>query len=156
MHNKTERRDVFWHISKSCFDSGSMRCLSGWSFQSTRYSTMFRMTADLHMQSQWPMLSIHCLNHVYINIPQTTHGQTKCTHMALCLWLGHMQDGVVFCVGIPGRHAGGSGLGTKAKDTDLCFTQTYFHCTVKGTNAVSAATFPCYPVSRCQSQLQCV
>lgn len=50
-------------------------------------------------------------------------------------------------VGIPGRHAGGLGLGTKAKDTDLCFTQTYFHCTVKGTNAVSATTFPCYPLA---------
>lgn len=31
----------------------------------------------------------------------------------------------------------------KAKDTDLCSTQTYFHCTVKGTNAVSATAFPC-------------
>lgn len=54
-------------------------------------------------------------------------------------------------VDVPGRHAGGSGLGTKAKDTDLCFTQTYFHCTVKGTSAVSAATFPCHPVRTCQS-----
>lgn len=35
------------------------------------------------------------------------------------------------------------GFWAKAKDTDLCSTQTYFHCTVKGTNAVPAAAFPC-------------
>lgn len=71
--------------------------------------------ADLHMQSWWLMLLIHRLGHVYITIPQTTHGHTRCTHMSLCLCLGHMQDGAVFCVGIPGRHAGGSVLGLKLK-----------------------------------------
>lgn len=45
----------------------------------------------------------------------------------------------------------------KAKDTDLCSTQTYFHCTVKGTNAVSATSFPCIQLGHVKGHhKQCV
>lgn len=39
---------------------------------------MSRMTSDLLMQSQWLMLLIHRLSHVYINIPQTTQDAHTC------------------------------------------------------------------------------